>query len=61
MAKSFPCPYCKGAGEWIEPVTDEGQGPRYSCGGCDGEGMIVIDGPVHQRIKDAKKNAVEVD
>ncbi len=56
--RRFPCPYCKGEGTWIEVVIEEtGQGPQYECGGCDGEGTIEINGPIHQRIKDAKANA----
>ena len=51
MPKYFPCPICRGEGEWIEPVTDEGQGPRYTCGYCEGQGMIEINGPLHQRIQ----------
>jgi hypothetical protein len=53
--KSFPCPYCKGQGTWVEPVLDYGQGPTYECGGCDGKGMIEINGPIHQRIKQARQ------
>ena len=51
MTKSFPCWVCGGKGTWIEPVTDEGQGPRESCGYCEGEGMIEIGGAVHRRRK----------
>jgi hypothetical protein len=54
MSKKFPCPYCKGKGSWIERVTDEGQGPRYDCGICDGEGMIEINGPLHNRLIELK-------
>ena len=50
--RKFPCPYCKGQGEWVEPVLDYGEGPRYQCGFCKGDGMIEIDGPLHQIIKD---------
>lgn len=52
--KKFPCPYCKGQGSWVEPVVDH-QGPEYTCGFCEGAGMIEIDGPLHQIIKDNKK------
>ena len=52
--KKFPCPYCKGQGSLVEPVLDWGQGPRYECVICDGEGMIMIDGPRHQIIKTFK-------
>lgn len=55
MAKKFPCPYCRGQGSWIEHVTDEGYGPLYECDVCEGQGMIEIDGPIHQRIKQWKE------
>ena len=52
MAKSFPCPYCKGQGEWVEVVIEEtGEGPSYKCGHCHGLGMIEIGGPIHQEMK----------
>jgi hypothetical protein len=54
MSKKFPCPYCKGQGSWVEPVLDCGQGPRYECGFCEGEAMIEINGPKHQRIKELR-------
>lgn len=47
--KRFPCWVCGGKGTWIEPVTDEGQGPLESCGYCEGEGMIEIGGKIHRR------------
>jgi len=49
--RSFPCPYCKGQGSWVEPVLDWGQGPLYECGVCDGKGMIEIGGAIHERMK----------
>lgn len=61
MPKSFPCPYCKGEGSWIEPVTDEGQGPLYECGVCDGNGMIEIDGQHHMRIKQIKEDSLKTE
>ena len=39
--RKFPCPYCKGAGSWVEPVLDYGEGPSYDCGFCKGEGMAI--------------------
>jgi hypothetical protein len=51
MNKRFPCPYCKGQGSWVEPVLDYGQGPRYDCGVCEGQGMIEINSPRHQLIR----------
>ncbi len=50
--KAFPCPYCKGKGSWVEQVLDYGQGPRYDCGVCEGQGMIEIGGAIHQKIKE---------
>ncbi len=34
------CPGCHGAGEYIEPVLDYGEGPSYPCGYCSGNGRI---------------------
>lgn len=34
------CPGCHGAGEYIEPVLDYGEGPSYPCGYCEGNGRI---------------------
>src|SRR5690348_12722075 len=51
MSKKFPCPYCKGEGEWVEPVLDDGSGPTYHCGFCNGEGMIEIGSDKHMQIK----------
>lgn len=51
--RKFPCPYCKGKGSWVEAVYYN-QGPTYECGGCNGEGMIEIDGEIHQKIKASK-------
>ena len=53
MPKSFPCPYCKGKGSWVEPVLDDGSGPMYNCGACSGKGMIEIGSADHQALKDA--------
>lgn len=59
MKKSFPCWVCKAKGSWVEPVTDEGQGPTESCGYCDGHGMIEINGDTHKRIR-AEKIALQI-
>ena len=53
MPHAFPCPYCKGRGEWIEAVLDDGSGPTVSCGWCAGKGMIAIGSELHQRLKEA--------
>ena len=55
MNKRFPCRYCKGQDSLVEPVLDYGQGPRYDCGVCEGEGMIEINGPRHQLIRSFKE------
>lgn len=53
MARKFPCPYCKGKGNWIEVVIEETrEGPFCECGVCEGEGMIPIGGRIHQMIKE---------
>ena len=52
MTKKFPCPYCKGAGTWVEPVLNYGEGPEYTCGFCEGEAMIEIGGEKHRQIKE---------
>lgn len=51
MPRKFPCPYCKGKGTWVEPALDDGSGPEYSCGFCNGEGMIVVGSEKHLEIK----------
>lgn len=52
MNNSFPCPYCKGQGSWIEVVIEEtGEGPIYQCGICEGEAMVEIDGRIHDKIR----------
>ena len=53
--KCFPCPYCKGQGGEKEVICDDGSGPYYECGYCEGEGMIVIGGEIHLRRKKEKK------
>jgi hypothetical protein len=55
MAKSFPCPYCKGQGGEKEPILDNGEGPWFECGMCDGQGMVEINGPIHQIMKELKR------
>jgi hypothetical protein len=51
MPSKFPCPYCKGEGSWVEAVLDDGSGPTYNCGFCDGDGMIEIGSEKHKEIK----------
>ena len=51
MPRRFPCPYCKGEGTWVEPVLDDGSGPTYGCGFCDGSGMIEVGSEKHRDIK----------
>lgn len=50
-ARYFPCPYCKGQGGEGEVICDDGTGPWYDCGVCRGNGMIQINGPIHQEMK----------
>jgi hypothetical protein len=50
--RKFPCPYCKGSGGELDVILDDGTGPWYDCGVCNGDGMIVIGGPVHLRMKE---------
>lgn len=59
MSKSFPCWVCKGSGGEKEIVTDEGEGPWYDCGYCEGEGLIEIGGTVHRKRK-AEQLAMEI-
>lgn len=61
MSKKFPCPFCKGQGGYIDVVLDFGQGPYYECGICKGEGMIVIDGPIHKELHELKKELEKYD
>jgi hypothetical protein len=44
MIKKFPCPICKGQGGEKEVILDDGSGPYYKCGYCEGEGLIEING-----------------
>jgi hypothetical protein len=57
--KYFPCPICKGEGEWVEPVLEDGSGPSDWCNYCEKEGMIEIRGKVHRQVK-AEKIALEI-
>ncbi len=49
MTRRFPCPICKGKGNWVEPVTDEGYGPVEWCSYCDGDGSLEIGGKLHKK------------
>ena len=42
--RPFVCPCCDGDGGDFEPETDEGYGPTYECGFCDGKGFVSIRG-----------------
>lgn len=35
------CQECRGEGGWTEPLLDDGTGPRYSCGYCEGLGYTT--------------------
>lgn len=39
---SVKCRVCGGAGGEVEPVLDDGSGPWYPCGFCEGHGRIPI-------------------
>ena len=35
------CQDCGGAGGWVEAVLDDGSGPFYQCGFCEGFGLVT--------------------
>jgi hypothetical protein len=37
----FTCQECGGAGGETEPVLDDGSGPWYGCGFCEGTGLVT--------------------
>jgi hypothetical protein len=41
MQHKLVCQDCGGAGGWIEPVLDYGQGPWFECGWCEGIGYVT--------------------
>ncbi len=40
MPKKLVCQECAGAGGEVEVVLDDGTGPFYSCGWCEGIGYV---------------------
>ena len=34
------CPMCHGMGYFIEPILDDGSGPKEYCGYCEGKGVM---------------------
>ncbi|MFA5238235.1 MAG: hypothetical protein WC476_00825 [Phycisphaerae bacterium] len=53
MSKYFPCPICHGpichgSGGEKEVILDDGSGPWYECGYCEGKGCIEIGGKLHE-------------
>ncbi len=36
-----PCMDCRGRGGWREPILDDGSGPWYECGWCEGTGYMT--------------------
>ena len=40
-ANGFPCQECRGAGGYVEPVLDYGEGPWFDCGWCEGTGLVT--------------------
>lgn len=41
MPRKFPCQECHGAGGETEPVLDDGSGPFFCCGVCEGTGYVT--------------------
>lgn len=35
------CQECHGAGSYIEPCLDYGEGPSFNCGWCNGTGFVT--------------------
>jgi hypothetical protein len=56
--KRFPCPICKGQGEYVDDVI-QGVALTYGCGYCDHQGLIEVNGLTHNRIR-AEKLAKEI-
>lgn len=38
---SMLCQDCGGAGDWVEPILDDGSGPTETCGWCEGTGFVT--------------------
>jgi hypothetical protein len=36
------CPDCHGEGGYTEVITDDGMGPHYTCGFCNGKGTMNV-------------------
>lgn len=41
MPRKLVCQECGGAGGWKEPILDDGSGPYYWCGWCEGTGYVT--------------------
>ena len=42
MILQVKCPCCNGEGGEHDIITDDGQGPYYECGFCNGNGTVAI-------------------
>lgn len=41
MTKKLICQDCGGTGGYTEPVLDDGSGPWFNCGWCEGTGKLT--------------------
>lgn len=41
--RKVKCPNCGGMGATVEPILDDGSGPKEYCNWCNGTGMIEKD------------------
>lgn len=41
MPRKLICQECRGAGSFHEPILDDGTGPSYECGWCQGTGYVT--------------------
>ena len=39
-SEKLVCQECRGAGSYVEPCLDYGEGPSYNCGWCGGTGYV---------------------
>jgi hypothetical protein len=42
IRKLYECPDCHGEGGYTEVITDDGMGPHYTCGFCNGKGTMNV-------------------
>ena len=41
MPRKLVCQDCRGYGGHVEPILDDGTGPYYECGWCEGTGYVT--------------------